>query len=57
MGKPVAIRIPGATAVSYPDVCETILPLVGKVPLPFTNVAQIKPDTKASDKTGKELLV
>ncbi len=59
MGKPVALRpdMPIGVASAFPDVCETILPLVGKVPLPFTNVAQLCDADAASDVEGKKLLV
>jgi hypothetical protein len=59
MGKPIALKpitVEGV-ATAFPDVCETILPLVGKIPLPFTNVAKLMDADKASDEPGKELLV
>lgn len=59
MGKPIALKPIAAEGVAsaFPDVCETILPLVGKIPLPFTNVAKLMDADAASDEGGKELLV
>lgn len=54
MGKPIAPAL--GIAYSYPDVCETILPLVGKIPFPFPNVAQLDQTDKVSNEGG-ELLV
>jgi hypothetical protein len=59
VGKPVALKpitVEGV-ANAFPDVCETILPLVGKIPLPFTNVAKLMDADTASDVEGKKLLV
>lgn len=30
----------GGTNLGFPDVCETILPIVGKVPIPYPNTVQ-----------------
>lgn len=55
MGKPIAPAL--GIAFSFPDVCETILPLVGKIPFPFPNVALLIDADKVSDEPGKELIV
>ena len=55
MGKPIAPAM--GIAFSFPDVCETILPLVGKIPFPFPNVALLIDADSVSDEKGKELLV
>jgi hypothetical protein len=49
VGKPIAPKTLVSVANAFPDVCETILPLIGKVPLPFTNVAQLYDADEASD--------
>jgi hypothetical protein len=55
MGKPIAPAL--GIAYSFPDVCETILPFVGKIPFPFPNIAQLDQADKVSDDSGKELVV
>ena len=56
-GKPIAPAL--GVAYSFPDVCETILPFVGKIQLPFSNVAQLmqlEPGS-VSDEPGNQLLI
>ena len=55
MGKPIAPAM--GIAYSYPDVCETILPFVGKIPFPFPNIAQLDQADKVTNEGGKELIV
>ena len=42
MGTPIATVKLGGICQAFPDLCDTIVPLVGKVPVPYTNTAQLK---------------
>lgn len=54
MVKPIAPAM--GIAFCFPDVCETILPLVGKIPFPFPNIAQLDQADAVTDTDG-ELIV
>ena len=54
MGKPVALAL--GVAYAFPDVCETILPIVGKIFLPFPNIAQLDQASSISDANGGLLI-
>ena len=42
MGTPIATVKPGGICQAFPDLCDTNVPLVGIVPVPYTNTAQLK---------------
>jgi hypothetical protein len=58
MGKPITIKNLGV-CYAFPDLCWTTLPLVGKVPVPYTNIGQLSDveDTADSVKVNGESVV
>lgn len=55
MSRPIAIK--KGIAFAFPDVCQTPVPLLGLIPFPFVNVAQLSDADKVSDSSGKELKI
>lgn len=54
MGKPIAVA--KDIAFAFPNVCNTTIPGVGTVPIPYPNIAQLADASPVSD-TNKDLLV
>ena len=54
MGKPIAVA--KDIAFAFPNVCNTTIPGVGTVPIPYPNIAQLAHASPVSD-TNKDLLV